>query len=226
MVPGWLRTCSDQGTAGSECPWKVEGLVLEFSPALPSRVSTAVGYLYPRWRLVHPEGDFIQLLLLLAGMGKGGDTEHHKGLYGEGKILNLENLTFNCGYSSMYVSSATLQTEILSLEVQTQFLLLTWTLPQLVDVCINASYMKCQLWSIFVEYTSRALYLTDCELMSVECEIPFLKLLLSLAFFLWTVSVPGLLLQTPQASGLLYASVMFQLVFHLKSKSLHLYCNT
>lgn len=78
-------------------------------------------------------------------MGKGGDTEHHKGLYREGKILNLENLTFNCGYSSMYVSSATLQTEILSLEVQTQFLLLTWTLPQLVDVCINASYMKCQL---------------------------------------------------------------------------------
>lgn len=106
------------------------------------------------------------------------------------------------------------------------FLLLTWTLPQLVDVCINASYMKCQLWSIFVEYTSRALYLTDCELMSVECEIPFLKLLLSLAFFLWTVSVPGLLLHTPQASGLFDVSVMFQLVFHPKSKSLHLYCNT
>lgn len=104
------------------------------------------------------------------------------------------------------------------------FLLLTWTLPQLVDVCINASYMKCQLWSIFVKYTSRTLYLTDCELMSVECEIPFLKLLLSLAFFLWTVSVPGLLLHTPQASGLFCASVMFQLVFHLKSKALHLYC--
>lgn len=58
-------------------------------------------------------------LLLLAGMGKGGDSEHHKGLYGEGKILNLENLTFNHGCSSMCVSSATLQTEILSLEVQT-----------------------------------------------------------------------------------------------------------
>lgn len=95
---------------------------------------------------------------------------------------------------------------------------------QLVDVYINASYMKCQLWSIFVKYTSRALYLTDCELMSVECEIPFLKLLLSLAFFLWIVSPPGLLLHIPQASGLFYASVMFQLVFHLKSKALHLYC--
>lgn len=44
---------------------------------------------------MHPEGDSIQLLLLLAGMGKGGDTEHHQGLYGEGKILNLEKLTFN-----------------------------------------------------------------------------------------------------------------------------------
>lgn len=129
-------------------------------------------------------------LLMLVGMGKGGDTEHHKGLYGEGKILNLENLTFNHGCSSMCVSSATLQTEILSVEVQTHcFCCLPGPLLQLVDVCINASYMKYQLWSMFVKYISRALYLTDCELMSVECEIPFLKLLLSLAFFLWTVSL-------------------------------------
>lgn len=95
-VPGWLRTFSDWGTAGTECPWKVEGLVLEFSPTLPSRVSPAaacVSRVTPgasRGRF-HPTFK----LLLLAGMGKGGDTEHHKGLYGEGKILNLENLTPN-----------------------------------------------------------------------------------------------------------------------------------
>lgn len=46
---------------------------------------------------MHPEGDSIQLLLPLAGMGKGGDTEHHKGSYGEGKILNLKKSTFNHG---------------------------------------------------------------------------------------------------------------------------------
>lgn len=55
---------------------------------------------------MHPEGDSIQLLLLLAGMGKGGDTECHKGLYREGKILDLENLTFNHGCSSICVLSA------------------------------------------------------------------------------------------------------------------------
>lgn len=55
------------------------------------------------------------------------------------------------------------------------------TSSQLVDVCINSSYIKWQLWSIFVKYTSRALYLTNCEPMAVECEIPFLKLLLSFA---------------------------------------------
>lgn len=57
------------------------------------------------------------------------------------------------------------------------FRLLTLTPLQLVHVCINSSYRKCQLWSVFVKYTSRALYLTNCELMAVECEIPFLKLL-------------------------------------------------
>lgn len=176
--------------------------------------------------LLHQEGDSIQLLLLLARMGKGRHTEYHKGLYGEGKTLDLQNLTFNHGCSSMCVSSAShpANWNIVSWSTNPSFLLLTWTLPQLADVCINASFMKCQLGSVFVKYTSRALYLTDCELTSVECEIPFLKLLLSLVFFLSTVSVPGLLLHTPQAWGLFYASVMFQLVFHLKSKALHLYC--
>lgn len=93
--------------------------------------------------------------------------------------------------------------------------------------------MKCQLGSIFVKYTSRALYLTDCELMSVECEIPFLKLFLSLAIF-EVASIPCLFsvnclsARTAAAHttgwGLGYASVMFQLVFHLISKALHLYC--
>lgn len=132
--------------------------------------------------LLHPEGDSIQLLLLLAGMGKGGDTEHHKGLYGKGKILNLETLTFNHGCSSMRVPSATLKYCPLKYKPIVSAAYLDPS-PACI-VCINASYMKCQLLSIFVKYTSRALYLTDCELMSVECEIPFLKLLLSLAFFL------------------------------------------
>lgn len=64
------------------------------------------------------------------------------------------------------------------------------------------------------------MYLTNCELMSVECEIPFLKLLLAFVFFsVSCLSLKGLLVPTTQALVLFYALVMFYLVFHFKSKA-------
>lgn len=56
--------------------------------------------------------------------------------------------------------------------------------------------------------------------MSVECEIPFLKLLLAFVFFsVSCLSLKGLLVPTTQALVLFYALVMFYLVFHFKSKA-------
>lgn len=75
------------------------------------------------------------------------------------------------------------------------------TSSQLVDVCINSCYSKWQLWSIFVKYTSRALYLTNCELMAVECEIPVLKLLLSFALFSMTSLLLTGLLPAPTTAA-------------------------
>jgi len=128
------------------------------------------------------------------------------------ELLSLENRSVTHACSSVWVLLATLQPNT------SLFQLLALTLPQLADVCINSSHMKCQLRSIFVKYMSRALYLTHCDFMAVECEISFLKMLLSFAFSVNCLSPRGLLLPATQALVLFYALVMF-CVFHLKSKA-------
>lgn len=123
--------------------------------------------------------------LIPARVGRGRDVQHYKAwcwgredseLGGPDFQIQLFIHVYVISHRSNWTFSLKLQTCCSS----------CLTLPQLVDVCIISSYMKCQLWSIFVKYTSRALYLTNCELMSVECEIPFLCFY-PLHFFLWTV---------------------------------------
>lgn len=119
LVPGWLTTCSDEELQDLSVPERWKGWFWS-SVQLPSRVSTAVGCVCQRWMLLYPEGDSIQLLLLLARMGKGSITEYHKGLYGEGRSWTWRTwlLIMNV-HQCVYHQPATLQTGILFLEVQT-----------------------------------------------------------------------------------------------------------